>query len=91
LCVDETFGVELEDTVYALDASTIDLCLSLFPWAKFQQHKGAVKLHTLIDLRGSIPVFFNITNEILHDVNGLNVIIPEPGSIYLDEMCDFLQ
>ncbi len=83
LYVDEAFGVELEETVYALDASTIDLCLSLFPWAKFRQQKGAVKLHTLIDLRGNIPVFIHITDGKVHAVNVLDVLIPEPGSIYL--------
>lgn len=83
LYVDEAFGVELEETVYALDASTIDLCLSLFPWAKFRKQKGAVKLHTLIDLRGNIPVFIHITDGKVHDVNVLDVLIPEPGSIYL--------
>ena len=83
LYVDESFGVELEETVYALDASTIDLCLSLFPWAKFRQQKGAVKLHTLIDLRGNIPAFIHITDGKVHDVNVLDVLIPEPGSIYL--------
>ena len=82
LYVDDVFGVELEETVYALDASTIDLCLSLFPWAKFRKQKGAVKLHTLIDLRGNIPVFLHITEGKVHDVNVLDVLIPEPGSIY---------
>ena len=80
---DEDFGVELDETVYALDASTIDLCLSLFPWAKFRQQKGAVKLHTLIDVRGNIPVFIHITDGKVHDVKILDVLIPEPGSIYL--------
>jgi len=83
LYIDEAFGAELEDTVYALDASTIDLCLSLFPWAKFRQQKGAVKLHTLLDLRGNIPVFIHITDGKVHDVNVLDILIPEPGSIYL--------
>ncbi len=69
--------------MYALDASTIDLCLSLFPWVKFRQQKGAVKLHTLIDLGGSIPVFIHITDGKIHDVNVLHVLFPEPGSIYL--------
>jgi len=80
---DEDFGVDLNETVYALDASTIDLCLSLFPWAKFRKQKGAVKLHTLIDIRGNIPVFIHITNGKVHDVNVLDVLVPEPGSIYL--------
>jgi len=80
---DEAFAIELDETVYALDASTIDLCLSLFPWAKFRKNKGAVKLHTLIDLCGNIPVFIHITDGKVHDVNVLDVLIPEPGSIYL--------
>lgn len=83
LYINEDFGVELDETVYALDASTIDLCLSLFPWAKFRQQKGAVKLHTLIDLRGNIPVFIHITDGKVHDVNVLDVLLPEAGSIYL--------
>ena len=69
---DEEFGVELDNTVYALDASTIDLCLSVFPWAKFRKHKAAVKLHTLLDLRGNIPTFISITNGKVHDVNILD-------------------
>ena len=80
---DEELGVQLDETVYALDASTIDLCLSLFPWAKFRRQKGAIKLHTLIDLRGNIPVFIHITDGKVHDVNVLDVLTPEPGSIYL--------
>jgi len=80
---DEPFGVELDETVYALDSSTIDLCLSLFPWARFRKTKGAVKLHTLLDLRGNIPVFIEITDGKVHDVNLLDVIIPEPGSFYI--------
>jgi hypothetical protein len=83
LYINEEFGVQLDETVYALDASTIDLCLSLFPWARFRQKKGAVKLHTLIDLRGNIPVFIHITDGKVHDVNVLDVLVPEPGSIYL--------
>lgn len=83
LYTDEVFAVELEETVYALDATTIDLCLSLFPWAKFREHKGAVKLHTLIDLRGNIPVFIHITDGKVHDVNILDILIQEPGSIYV--------
>ena len=79
----DNFGLELEETVYALDASTIDLCLSLFPWAKFRQTKGAVKLHTLLDLRGSIPAFLSITDGKVHDVNILDEILPEAGSIYV--------
>lgn len=83
LYIHDDFGVQLDETVYALDASTIDLCLSLFPWAKFRQQKGAVKLHTLIDLRGNIPVFIHITDGKIHDVNVLDILVPEPGSIYL--------
>lgn len=79
----EDFGVELNNTVYALDASTIDLCLSLFPWAKFRSMKGAVKLHTLLNLRGNIPEFIHISDGKLHDVNVLDIIIPEAGSIYV--------
>ncbi len=83
LYADEDFGVELDNTVYALDASTIDLCLSLFPWAKFRRTKGAVKLHTLLNLRGSIPEFIHISDGKLHDVNVLDMMIPETGSIYV--------
>ena len=79
----EDFGLELKETVYALDASTIDLCLSLFPWAKFRKNKGAVKLHTLLNLRGNIPTFIAITDGKVHDVNILDELIPEPGAIYL--------
>jgi transposase len=79
----EDFGVELEETVYALDSTTIDLCLSLIPWAKFRQHKGAIKLHTLLDLRGSIPAFIEITAGKIHDVNILDELIPEPGCFYI--------
>jgi hypothetical protein len=83
LYADEPFGVDLDETVYALDASTIDLCLSLFPWAQFRKAKGAIKLHTLLDLRGSIPVYIRVSNGLLHDVNILDELIPEPGSIYI--------
>ena len=83
LYADEDFGVELAETVYALDSTTIDLCLSLFPWAKFRKTKGAIKLHTLLDLRGNIPVFIEITHGRFHDVNILDELIPEPGSFYL--------
>jgi transposase len=79
----EDFGLELKETVYALDASTIDLCLSLFPWAKFRKTKAAIKLHTLLDLRGSIPTFIAITDGKVHDVNVLDQLIPEPGAIYV--------
>jgi hypothetical protein len=79
----ESFGVELERTVYALDSTTIDLCLSLFPWAHFRTTKAAVKLHTVLDLRGSIPTFIRMTDGKVHDVNILDDLIPEPGSIYV--------
>ena len=83
LYANDNFGVELQETVYALDASTIDLCLSVFPWAKFRQTKSAVKLHTLLDLRGNIPSFISITDGKVHDVNILDQLIPEAGAIYL--------
>lgn len=83
LYADEPLDVELDRTVYALDSSTIDLTLSLFPWASFRDTKAAVKLHTLLDLRGSIPVFVWITDGKAHDVRVLDVLIPEPGSIYV--------
>ena len=79
----DDFGIELEETVYALDASTIDLCLSLFPWARFRKTKGAIKLHTLLDLRGNIPSFISITDGKVHDVNVLDELVPEPGSVYI--------
>jgi len=79
----DEFAVELDETVYALDSTTIDLCLSLFPWARFRRRKGAIKLHTLLDLRGNIPTFIEITEGKLHDVNILDHLIPEPGSIYV--------
>ena len=83
LYVDDDFGLELKDTVYALDSSTIDLCLSVFPWARFRKTKGAIKLHTLLDLKGDIPTFIWITDGKVHDVNVLDHLIPEPGSIYV--------
>jgi hypothetical protein len=83
LYADEDFGVELDETIYALDASTIDLCLSLFPWARFRKTKGAVKLHTLLDLRGCIPTFISITDGKVHDVKILDQLIPEPGAFYV--------
>ena len=79
----EDFGVELNAIVYALDSTTIDLCLSLFPWARFRQHKGAIKVHALLDLRGPIPSFVHITDGLVHDVNILDDIIPEPGAYYI--------
>ena len=83
LYVDEPMGVELEQTVYALDSTTIDLCLSLFPWARFRRRKGAVKLHTLLDLRGNIPTFVRITHGKTHDVTVLDHLPIEPGSFYV--------
>lgn len=80
---DPEFLVDLDQTVYALDSTTIDLCLSLFPWARFRKNKGAVKLHTLLDIQGAIPVFIEITSGLVHDVNILDVLIPEPGSFYV--------
>jgi hypothetical protein len=79
----DDFGVALKKTVYAFDSTTIDLCMTLFPWARFRQHKAAVKLHTLIDLRGSIPCFIQITDGKIHDVNTLDDLILEPGAFYL--------
>lgn len=79
----DEFCIELDQTVYALDSTTIDLCLSLFPWARFRRHKGAIKLHTLMDLRGSIPSFIKITDGKVHDINVLDDLIPEPGSFYV--------
>jgi len=83
LYADDSFGVELAQTVYALDATTIDLCLALFPWAKFRKHKGAVKLHTLLDLRGSIPTVVIITHGKVHEVNILDQLSFEAGAFYL--------
>lgn len=80
---DDPFGVEIDETVYALDSTTIDLCLSVFPWAKFRKHKAAVKLHALLDLHGNIPSFIEITDGKVHDVNILDEIFPEPGSYYI--------
>jgi transposase len=79
----DDFGIELDQTVYAFDSTTIDLCLSLFPWARFRKHKGAIKLHTLLDLRGPIPSFIGFTDGSVHDVNILDELIPEPGSFYI--------
>ena len=79
----EPFGVALEQTVYALDSTTIDLCLSLFPWARFRRHKGAVKLHTLLDLRGNIPCFIHISHGKMHDVNVLDALPIEAGAFYV--------
>jgi IS4 transposase len=79
----DPIGVDLDHSVYALDSTTIDLCLSLFPWAKFRRHKGAVKMHTLLDLHGNIPTFISITNGKVHDVNILDEIAPEAGAFYV--------
>jgi len=83
LYINEEFDFELENTAYALDSSTIDLCLSVFPWAHFRRTKAAIKLHTLLDLRGNIPTFIHITDGKLHDLQVLDILIPEPGSIYI--------
>jgi len=79
----QPIGIDLSETVYALDSTTIDLCLSLFPWAEFRATKAAVKLHTLLDLRGAIPTFIHISDGKLHDVNVLDLLIPEPGAYYV--------
>ena len=83
LYVDEPFGVDLKDTVYALDATTIDLCLSVFPWAPFQSTKAAIRLHTLLDLRGNIPTFIHISDGKMHEVSVLDQLLPEPGAFYI--------
>jgi hypothetical protein len=83
LYAEEPLGIELKDTVYALDSTTIDLCLSVFSWAPFRSTKAAVKLHTLLDLRGSIPSFIFISDGKFHDVNILDHLIPEPGAFYV--------
>ena len=79
----EPFGLDLKETVYALDATTIDLCLSVFPWAPFRTTKAAIKLHTLLDLRGNIPSFIFISDGKLHEVNVLDQLVPEPGAFYV--------
>ena len=83
LYVDDDIGADLDNTVYALDATTIDLCLSVFPWAHFRSTKAAVKPHTLLDLRGSIPTFIHISDGKLHDVNMLDLLVPEAGAFYV--------
>jgi transposase len=83
LHAEDPIGVELDDSLYALDSTTIDLCLSLFPWAKFRKHKAAVKMHTLLDLHGNIPTFISITAGKVHDVNILDEIFPEAGAFYV--------
>jgi hypothetical protein len=79
----DPIGVDLEQSLYALDSTTIDLCLALFPWARFRQHKAAVKMHTLLDLHGNIPTFIRITDGKVHDVNILDEILPEAGAFYV--------
>jgi len=83
LYAEEDLGLDLSNTVYALDSTTIDLCLSLFPWAPFRSTKAAVKMHTLLDLRGNIPSFIHVSDGKLHDVNALDLMIPEPAAIYV--------
>ncbi len=83
LYAEEDIGAELDNTVYALDATTIDLCLSVFPWAHFRSTKAAVKLHTLLDLRGAIPTFIHISDGKMHDVNVLDLLLPEAGAFYV--------
>ena len=83
LYAQDDFGLALKNTTYAFDSTTIDLCLSLFPWARFRQKKAAVKLHTLIDLRGPIPCFIHITDGKVHDVNALDYLMIDPGAVYL--------
>ena len=79
----DPIGVDLDQSLYALDSTTIDLCLSLFPWAKFRRRKAAVKMHTLLDLHGNIPTFIRVTSGDVHDVNILDEIMPEAGSFYV--------
>ena len=79
----QDLGLELTNTVYALDSTTIDQCLSVFPWALFRSTQSAVKMHTLLDLRGSIPSFIHISDGKLHDVHALDLFVPEPGVIYV--------
>ena len=83
LYADDSLALDLANTVYALDSTTIDLCLSVFPWAHFQRTKAAVKMHTLLDLRGNIPSFIHVSDGKLHDVNVLDLLIPEPGAFYV--------
>ena len=83
LYINEPLGLDLAETVYALDTTTIDLCLSVFPWAPFRTAKAAIKLHTLLDLRGNIPSFIHISDGKLHEVNVLDLLIPEAGAFYV--------
>lgn len=89
LYAQEDLGMELSNTVYALDSTTIDLCLSVFPWAHFRSTKAAVKMHTLLDLRGSIPSFLHISDGKLHDVHALDLLLPEAGAIYVMDRAYF--
>jgi uncharacterized protein DUF4372/DDE family transposase len=83
LYADEDFGVELQQTVDALDSTTIDLCLTLFPWARYRAQNAAVKMHTLLDLQGNIPAFIDVTPAKIHEIHTLDILLPEPGSIYI--------
>ena len=83
LYANDTLGIDLQSTVYALDSTTIDLCMSLFPWARFRRTKSAIKLHTLMNLRGSIPEFIHISDGKMHDVNVLDLLVPSPGAFYI--------
>jgi hypothetical protein len=83
LYASDSFAVELDQTAYALDTTTIDLCLSVFPWAHFRRAKAAVKMHTLLDLRGNIPTFIHISDGKMHEVNVLDILVPEAGSFYI--------
>jgi len=83
LYVNEDFGVQLAETAYAFDATTIDLCLALFPWARFRKTKSAIKLHTLLNLRGSIPEFIHITDGSVHEVNILDLLVIQAGAFYV--------
>jgi hypothetical protein len=93
LYLNDDFGVELKQTAYALDATVIDLCLATFPWARFRQRKGGIKLHTLLDLRGSIPTFIHISDAKFHEVNSLDLLPIEPGAFYIMDRgyIDFLR
>ena len=93
LYLNDDFGIALHHTTYVLDSTTIDLCLALFPWARFRKRKGAVKIHTLLDLRGNIPSFIAITPGKVHDVNVLDQLIPETGAFYIMDRgyLDFLR
>ena len=83
LYANEPLGIDLQSTVYALDSTTIDLCMSLFPWARFRRTKSAIKLHTLMNLRGSIPEFIHISDGKMHDINILDLLVPSPGAFYI--------